>query len=332
LPHFDGYRHALDSIDVEAAEHPVLRHLFTALWRNLSLRLDMLQVRGSSGFLAASLEVYGHVEPALLEGAENILAMTTTVSPGGSEVLRGEALAQCFQSELDYYRKIEPTLTSVIRLRDDTVGLVVTNGDLLIGSSLAMYEDDARIVAHHEIGVHILTHVNGSAQPLRVLGTGLARYHELQEALGLVSEYLAGGLRPSRLRILAARVLAARYLGDDVDFASSFDRLREAGLTPAAAFTTAMRARRGGGLTKDAIYLRGLGHLLDHVRSNTLLTSIWLGKVSLEDLPLIEDLLEQGLLDRPRLTPRVLGLPGTDAHMQALEQGIALTALGGIGP
>ena len=31
---------------------------------------------------------------------------------------------------------------------------------------------------HHEVGTHLVTQVNGMAQPVKVLGTGLAGYDE----------------------------------------------------------------------------------------------------------------------------------------------------------
>ena len=76
-----------------------------------------------------------------------------------------------------------------------------------------------------------------------------------------------------------------------------------------------MRVYRSGGMTKDAIYLRGLVELLEHLGTDGSLDQLWLGKFSLRDLPLIGDLEDRGLLRPPRVLPRYLHDPATDANL-----------------
>lgn len=329
LPDLAEYRHALEGIEPDSADDPVLRHFYTGLTRDLSLRIDMLAERGTDNFREAGIELFGHIERPLLENAEEILGAPIPPSDGEGTLAGGE-LVRHFAAELDHYRQMLPTITSSVELRPDTSGLVVSNGNLLIGAGTVLTASYVHTVAHHEVGVHILTHVNGHAQPLHVLGSGLARYDELQEALGLVAEFLAGGLRPSRVRLIAGRVIAAAHLREDETFAASFDRLVDAALPPKSAFLTAMRARRGGGLTKDAIYLRGLVRLLDYFRAGGEIEPLFLGKVSLEDLPLIDDLRRRGLLVAPPLRPRFLDLPDADERLQELREGRTPAQLGGL--
>ena len=73
-----------------------------------------------------------------------------------------------------------------------------------------------------------------------------------------------------------------------------------------------MRCVRAGGLTKDAIYLRGLIDLLGHLADGGDLDLLLLGKLSLDDLPLVAEFVERGVLVAPRLRPRYLD--GPDAH------------------
>ena len=54
-----------------------------------------------------------------------------------------------------------------------------------------------------------------------------------------------------------------------------------------------MRVFRAGGLTKDLVYLRGLVDLLAHVRHDHALDALWLGKMALDDVPLVEELAER---------------------------------------
>ena len=110
----------------------------------------------------------------------------------------------------------------------------------------------------HEIGTHVVTHVNGSHQPLRLLGAGLAGYDETQEGMAVFAEYLVGGLTARRLRQLAARVVAVHQMVEGGRSSTCTRDLVDSGVPPVEAFTITMRVFRSGGLTKDAVYLRGL--------------------------------------------------------------------------
>ena len=77
-----------------------------------------------------------------------------------------------------------------------------------------------------------------------------------------------------------------------------------------------MRVHRAGGFTKDAIYLRGLLALLAHVAAGGALDLFFLGKFSIEDLPLVENLAGRGLLAPPRLLPRYLSEPAAATRLQ----------------
>ena len=81
----------------------------------------------------------------------------------------------------------------------------------------------------------------------------------LQEGLAVLAEYLVVGLSRPRLRLLAGRVVAVRYLLDGASFVDTFRELSLThGFANPVAFTIAVRTFRSGGFTKDAVYLRGL--------------------------------------------------------------------------
>ena len=158
----------------------------------------------------------------------------------------------------------------------------------------------ARIEAllHHEVGTHVVTHVNGAHQPLHVLASGLAGHDETQEGLAVLAEHLVGGLTPSRLRQLAARVVAVHLMVDGVPFEDVHATLVSNGIPHLQAFTTAVRVFRAGGLTKDAVYLRGLLELIDHLSTGGDLDTLLLGKMPLTAVPLVGDLHRRGAAAR----------------------------------
>ncbi len=70
-------------------------------------------------------------------------------------------------------------------------------------------------------------------------------------------------------------------------FARVHRHLVDIGFGPKSAFTTTARVFRSGGFTKDIIYLRGFFSVLEHLAGGGELDLLWLGKLSLEDLPLV---------------------------------------------
>jgi len=198
-----------------------------------------------------------------------------------------------------------------IEIKEDTSGVMVANGALLIASTACVASTRLAGLLAHEVGTHILTYVNGSRQHLKLMASGLAGYEETQEGLALIAEAAVGGLTADRLRQIAARVIAVRRLLQGWSFAETHRELTEVhGYSKGGAFTIVMRVWRSGGLTKDSIYLRGLHDLVEYLAAGNELDCLWQGKMSLVDLPLTKLLTEQGVLEHPALIPTFL----TDAN------------------
>lgn len=298
----------LANIDVTAVEDTTLAHLLRAKHRELGLQLEMLKARDTDDFLALSIELYGGVSPSLWQHAEQVLTHIDHVEPV-SEPVDAEEFLRLALDEIAYYREQDPGIEMHAEIRTDVNGVMVSGDTLLIGRESVVQRRRAAALLHHEVGTHLVTHVNGSAQPVRVLGTGLAGYDETQEGLAVLGEVACGGLTPFRLRQLAARVLTVHRMVDGASFAEAHQALVDAGIPPGSAFTTVMRIYRAGGTTKDAIYLRGVVDLLAHLADDGDLDLLWRGKFSLQDLPLIAELVDRDALVPPRLLPRYLDDP-----------------------
>ena len=79
-------------------------------------------------------------------------------------------------------------------------------------------------------------------------------------------------------------------------FASTYALLHEEhGYSPRQAFTIAMRIYRGGGLTKDAVYLRGLINLLKYLREDDDLEELYIGKIA-RIIPVVQELIHRHIL------------------------------------
>ena len=151
-------------------------------------------------------------------------------------------------------------------IRSDVNGVMVSGDVLLIGPETKVQQARAQALLHHEVGTHLVTQANGSHQPIKVLGVGLAGYDETQEGLAVLAEIACGGLDrlpPAPARQPRRRPCTASSAG--ATFAEAHEALVADDFPSGSALTTVMRVYRSGGMTKDAIYLRGLVELLEHL-------------------------------------------------------------------
>ncbi len=263
----------------------------------------MLDARETEDFLPLSIELYGGVEPTLRQQAEAIIEEVPPPQRATDRV-GAEAFLGLAELEIEHYRSIDPDIEIHAEIRPDVSGVMVTGNTLLIGPETSVDSVRANALLQHEVGTHLVTQVNGAQQPLKTMGVGLAGYDESQEGLAVLAEIACGGLTAGRLRQLAARVVTAHDRTNGASFTEAHRHLLDLGFPASGAFTTVMRVYRGGGLTKDAIYLRGLIDLLDHVAGGGSVELMFLGKFSLEDLPLVTDLHDRGILTPAVLRPR----------------------------
>jgi len=326
----------LYNLPLERLEDPTLAHLLAACRDEMSRKLTMLGDRNTARFLYGSLAVYGNVSDELHALAVELLETITRSgastddhdTDGVEGVVDAHGFAAMAEDELARYREEHSGLATTVHIRSDVAGILVSEGDLLIGTDFRATQTRARALVQHEIGTHVVTHSNGLAQPLGQLASGLAGYEETQEGLAVASEYLVGALTPTRMRVLAGRVVAVRALVDGATFVDCYRLLtHEYGFSPSAAFTICMRVYRSGGLTKDVIYLRGLQEFLAYLQAGRDLEPLLLGKVAISDVPAMEELRWRQYLKPPRLIPRFLSAPGAEDAMQRLRRGHSLFQL-----
>jgi uncharacterized protein (TIGR02421 family) len=320
----------LFQIPIERIEDPTLAQLFRDQQADLERKLTMLSDRGTQQFLYGSLQLYGAVDDALLNKAYEVL--NRVPSRSRDESTRGASDAQAFAArateEIEYYKGLHPEVRSKVVIRDDLTGLMVSRGNLLVGSGTKIPRSRVDALVAHEIGTHIVTYVNGRAQPFRQLSVGLPGYDELQEGIAVLSEHLVGGFSRPRLRLLAARVVAVKRMVDGASFVEVFRELDRAyDFAQRTAFTITMRVFRGGGLTKDAAYLRGLVGLLAYMREGGELEPLLVGKLGPDHVPIIEELRWRKVLVAPPLRPRYLDDPAATARLARIRDGVTVLDL-----
>lgn len=164
---------------------------------------------------------------------------------------------------------------------------------LILNENHIFSENEINILTNHEIGVHMVTTMNGLLHPLKIFSHGFPNNEETQEGLAVFSEYMSGNLTVKRLKELAYRVLAVDSLAKGYSFSRTFRMLHnDYDLGREEAFYIAVRAHRGGGFTKDYLYLTGLKKIYDYHKNGNDLGLLLSGKVSLEFVDAIKYMVE----------------------------------------
>jgi uncharacterized protein (TIGR02421 family) len=320
----------LYQIHLDRIEDPTLAALFREKQLEVDRQLTLLGDRGTKKFLYGSLQLYGGVTAELDELAQTLLHKLPARArerPGGRR-LKATQFAKEAKREIELYRAINSGFSAGVEIRDDIVGLMVTQGNLLIGHTVEIPATRVEALLQHEVGTHIVTFLNGRAQPFQQLHCGLAGYDELQEGLAVLSEYLVGGLSRPRMRLLAGRVVAVKNLVDGAAFIETYRMLnREFGFEQRTAFTITVRVYRAGGFTKDAIYLRGLVALFEYLRGGATLENLFVGKIAVKHVPIIQELTWRHVLRPAPIRPRYLDHPRAENRIDRLRKSSSLLSL-----
>lgn len=311
---------ALPLDDVER-ESPLLSGLLAEKQRELERMLELVRLRDTDGFVNASIDLFGDVEASLLELARTILSDVGTGDPMEADTGIDEVMS-AIEAELAWYRERAPDFRiDVVADPDLTSLMMVSHGTFYVDANIRLPRARLQPLIQHEIGTHVVTRHNGRNQSLKQLEVGLAHYDPLQEGLGVLAEFLAGYLPGERLRVLAARVVAADMAVHGAGIPAIFEVLhREHGLPTDDAFDVALRALRGGGLTKDAVYLRGLRDLVDYLRGGGEFEPLFVGKFALAHRVVLDQLVEAGWAAPPELLPRYALAEGFDDILARCRQ------------
>lgn len=318
----------LFAIPVEKVEDPTLADIFLEKQRQLDTRITMVSRRRTLDFLYGSLSLYGNVDP-VLEGTARLILDRAKGREADSSLVKADEFVKIAVRQIKRYQKQYEGFTPRVELRDDIgANVLCDRGNLLVGTRAEIARSRVEPLLHHEVGTHLVTYYNGRAQPLRQLALGLADYLELQEGLAVLSEFLSGPLSVPRMRLLALRVLAVKAMVDGATFVENFHFLNERyQVSNQRLFDILTRVYRGGGFTKDAIYLRGLIALLKGLSEGLDLDSLFMGKIGRHHLHLVRELQWRQVLKPAPLSPLVLKTRQAKERLKKIRQGVSVLDL-----
>lgn len=308
----------LYNLPVEEITDPTIAFLFRDKRKEIDKMLNMMQEREKEEFMLTSIQLFGPVTGQLLDVAKALLvAVPDPHHSADSEIITPEQFAQMATRELQWLRRQDENISDEVRIADDIEGILVSKGVLNISSEFTVSKKRAMPLLQHEIGTHVVTYYNGKAQPLELFSIGVPGYEELQEGLAVFAEYLCDGLTKSRMRTLAARVIAVHEMVSGKNFIETFHVLTEKySFKERTAFNITMRVYRGGGLTKDAVYLKGLLNIIEYIKEGKDLKQLLVGKIRQDYLPVVQELIHRKILKEAIITPRFLH----DEYAEKLEE------------
>ncbi len=268
---------------LEEVKDDVIRKIYKDVINFYSNMIQCIETIGKGKqFYYNSLSVYGTPTEKDVQNAHFILHYEN--SPASSDMekvftpLEAKAYFEGFSKIYDFPLNIKFS-THI------AADAMVSNSSrtLIIKKNAKFSKNQLLTLANHEMGVHLVTTYNGLLQPLKIFSNGLPKNVETQEGLAVFSEYMGGALTLKRLKELAYRVMAADSLIKGYSFADTFDLIYgKYKLNREEAFSITLRAHRGGGFTKDRLYLSGLRKIYKRYQREENMDVLLSGKVSLD--------------------------------------------------
>lgn len=281
---------------IEYIEDENIRELYEDVIYAYSGLVQCIQTIGTKRkFYYNSLRSFGTPKEQDVENAKFILHFEDE-DPSEEQFqpkYSAEETAQLFrdyskQYDFSYHIKYSKDMSAIAMVLNNIKTLVINEKHTFSDNEIA-------VLTNHEIGVHMVTTMNGLLHPLKIFSNGFPNYEETQEGLAVFSEYMSNNLTVKRLKELAYRVIAVNSLAKGYSFSETFRMfVNNYDLDRETAFNISVRAHRGGGFTKDYLYLTGLKKIYNYYKSGKDMKPLLRGKIALDYLENIDSLVENG--------------------------------------
>lgn len=289
--------------------------------------VEMLLARGQPRFTEISQELYGSSKDAFHVGAPTLLDLAQSVTRTLSHIrdqvetaadeekyTSEETVALLAERFKDYFHEAEHMPR--VMLGDGILADAAAGADRLrIQKDRLFSEREIRVLEIHEGWVHLGTTLNGQLQPVcTFLGKGPPSSTITQEGLAIISEVFTFSSYPGRVKRLTNRIIGVNMAEEGANFLDVYHFYRDQGLDETDSYNCANRVFRGsapdgGPFTKDLAYSKGFILIYNYIRlavQRGLVSNIPLlfaGKTTLEDIHIIADLTEEGIVVPPRYMP-----------------------------
>lgn len=273
-----------------------VRRLYKDIINEYITTIDLLVSRGTKEFLYNSLKLYGKPDKNDVKNANYIIQ-----SYGNKEqpvdYLSTEEVLDFFCNEINRWG-----IGGKVVLAKNMAARAMVHSSkktLIINEKSKFDQTDLDLLSNHELGIHMLTTMNAVNQPLKMLLLGMPGNVETQEGLAVLAECLTGKMNIRRLKELSYRVIAVDLMVRGASFREIFEHLvDEYVFTKEKAFNLTVRVMRGGGFTKDHLYLKGFFKVYNYYLQGKSMQELLVGKTSLEYAQLLKELIARGYLKK----------------------------------
>lgn len=306
IDHPFEFKRKLYSLKLENIKDVSISRLYSDVIQSYSDKIDMLNTIGTEKFFFNSLRYFGQPNETDLRNAHFILNCPDDEKT--SEIVDVQRIKEIFEKEIDNYGfeadvEITKNITAEIMVLNFRRKVLLKQGSYL---SL----DSVKALVHHEIGVHMVTTMNAVNQSLNIFKLGFPNNTYTQEGIAVLTEYLSGHLTIRRLKELALRVVGVDLMINGLDFKSVYHEMNHSYyLEPKDAFILTTRIFRGGGFTKDHLYLKGFIKILKLWESGKSLNPLLIGKNSVHYYDIYKEMIARELANPPDYITSILKNP-----------------------
>lgn len=304
------FREQLYRLPVDSIRDPGIQALYRDVIDNLGGKIDMLVNIGQREFVYSSLKYYGEPSYADEKNAHYLLHCSEYEEIELATVGQDELAKRFTAAAADWGMQCKIEISNRL-----VASAMVSNSRkaVMLAKGITLPEKEAQALINHELGVHMATSLNAASQRLKVFTLGLPGNTLAQEGLAILNEYQSGNMTLQRLKGLALRVMAVKEMLKGGSFRHTFSYLlEEHGMSPDAAFKLTVRVHRGGGFTKDYLYLNGVSQAISLYEQQDI-SNLYVGKTGFAYLSIINEMIDRQLVNAPIHSPAWLKTPKPSA-------------------
>lgn len=287
--------------------------------------IRMLEARGTPDFWKFSRKLYGSPKDPIFSEKTRVADLGRVMY----DILSGldDSLGAEYPVEVDAAEVVEQLNRRFeayfgadkvhARLSDGILADAAAGGDTVKikeGAHFSRREID--ILEVHEGWVHVGTTINGNAQHVATwLSKGPPRCSATQEGLAVLLEIFTFRSYPRRAKHINDRILAIDKAEEGANILEVIEFYRTEGYSEEESLSNALRVFRGGVLeggapfTKDISYCKGFVENYNFMRAAIragypqLIPFLFVGKLAVDDIPLLYRKHKEGIVDRPVFLP-----------------------------
>ncbi|MBD3636319.1 MAG: DUF1704 domain-containing protein [Crocinitomicaceae bacterium] len=289
----------LMNLPVEEIDDVNIQQLYKEVINAYCDKVELIASIGTDSFLYNSLRYFGEPSEKDVANARFILHFKDEEPVSTNGLMNDSEALAILKKELKHY-----DFECKIKLSEKLAAkaMVVNSEKTLYLKKGGKYTtNEIYSLVHHEIGVHMVTTMNANEQPIKLFSMGMPVNTKTQEGLAIMSEYYSNTLTVKRLKELSLRVVGIESMIRDNDFNVTANMLmNDYGMPIESAFYLTTRIFRGGGFTKDYLYLSGLKEVSSLMSEYEDYEDLMIGKTHHNYLELINEMIDRKLILPPR--------------------------------